>query len=86
MHAEKRAHAERDPCRIDALIRTDGRDVVCTVTDLTESGAGLALDGETALPSRFHLALPLLDEHADERLVELRWRSGQAAGVRFVRG
>lgn len=85
MRAEKRACAERDPCRIAALIRTTELSLACTVTDLTEAGAGLVLSGDTALPSRFRLALPLLDDHEDERLVELRWRNGQAAGVRFVR-
>ena len=87
MYLEKRALAERDPCAIEASIRLVDEDTVlpCLVVDLTEQGAGLSLEETARLPARFHLALPLTDEHHDERLVELRWRRGQAAGVRFVR-
>ena len=87
MLLEKRAQAERDRCAIEASIRVVENDAVvpCVVVDLTEQGAGLALDAAAELPQRFHLALPLTDEHDDERLVELRWRRGATAGVLFVR-
>ncbi len=87
MLLEKRGHAERDRCAIAASIRVVEKDAMlpCVVVDLTEQGAGLSLDAAAELPSRFHLALPLTDEHLDERLVELRWRRGRAAGVLFVR-
>lgn len=87
MRSEKRDQAERDRCTIAASIRVaEGIETVpCVVVDLTERGAGLSLDDMADLPARFHLALPLTDEHMDERLVELRWRRGRAAGVLFVR-
>ncbi len=87
MLVEKRAQAERDRCAIEAWIRVVEKDAVvpCLVVDLTEQGAGLSLDETAELPPRFHLALPLTDEDRDERLVELRWRRGRAAGVLFVR-
>ncbi len=87
MLLEKRAQAERDRCAIKASIRVVEKNAVvpCVVVDLTEQGAGLSLDATAELPPRFHLALPLTDEHLDERLVELRWRRGGAAGVLFVR-
>ena len=87
MLLEKRAQAERDSCAIEASIRVVENDAVlpCVVVDLTEHGAGLSLDEAAELPPRFRLALPLTDEHLDERLVELRWRRGRAAGVLFVR-
>ena len=87
MLLEKRAQAERDRCAIEASIRDVDNDVVmpCMVVDLTEQGAGLLLDAAVELPQRFQLALPLIDEHDDERLVELRWRRGGTAGVLFVR-
>lgn len=87
MLQEKRAQAERDRCAIEASIRVVEKDTMlpCMVVDLTEQGAGLAIDETVELPPRFHLALPLTDEHSDERLVELRWRRGRAAGVLFVR-
>ncbi len=87
MLLEKRAQTERDRCAIEASIRVVEKDTVvpCVVVDLTEQGAGLSLDAAAELPVRFHLSLPLIDEHDDERLVELRWRSGGAAGVLFVR-
>ena len=87
MHLEKRRTAERDRCAIEASIRVVEKDAVvpCLVVDLTERGAGLSLEATAELPARFHLALPLTDEHLDERLVELRWRRGRAAGVLFVR-
>lgn len=87
MLMEKRAEAERDRCAIAASVRVLETETVlpCTIVDLTENGAGLSLDETTELPQRFHLALPLADELLDERLVELRWRLGRAAGVLFVR-
>ena len=86
MLLEKRAQTERDRCAIEASIRVEKDTVMpCVVVDLTEQGAGLSLDAAAELPERFHLALPMIDEHDDERLVELRWRSGGAAGVLFVR-
>lgn len=87
MILERRAHAERDRCAIEATICVAADDVTipCLVVDLTECGAGLSLGMAADLPSRFRLRLPLTDDHDDERLVELRWRRGDAAGVVFVR-
>ncbi len=87
MELEKRAQVERDRCAIEAAVHLAEADkrLPCVVVDLTEQGAGLSIDETAELPERFHLALPLTDEHLDERLVELRWRRGGAAGVRFVR-
>ena len=87
MAEEKREQAERDRCAIAASIRVVEKDeaVPCLIVDLTERGAGLVLDSTLELPARFRLVLPLTDEHRDERLVELRWRRGSAAGVLFVR-
>ncbi len=87
MIVERRAQAERDRCAIEASIRVVENDAMipCRVVDLSERGAGLALDAAADLPARFRLRLPLTDDHPDERLVELRWRRGRAAGVVFVR-
>lgn len=86
MDLEKRTTAERDRCAIEASIRVAEHDIVvpCLVVDLTEQGAGLSIDEAMELPARFNLALPLTEEHSDERLVELRWRRGRAVGVLFV--
>lgn len=87
VYCEKRMFPERDRCAIEASLKVAENDTTlpCLVVDLSETGAGLSLDEAAELPSRFHLALPLMDEHVDERLVELRWRSGRAAGVLFIR-
>ena len=87
MVVEKREQAERDRCAIAASVRIVEKDeaVPCLIVDLTERGAGLFLESTVELPARFHLVLPLTDEDIDERLVELRWRRGSAAGVLFVR-
>ena len=86
MIEEQRWPIERDCCQIEGEFREakDQAKWPCLVVDLSDRGAGLEVPEDASLPPRFYLSLPLLEEMADERLVELKWRNGRAAGVMFV--
>lgn len=82
---EKRSGDPRDACAISAqvLVEDNGVPANCVVTDISVRGACIRLDTDLALPDRFILALPLIDEMHDNRIVELRWTQGRTAGVSF---
>ena len=86
MLSERRTGPYRDKCKIQALVEADSfaERKGCIVEDLTEAGAKLKFRHAVALPTHFKLLIPVLDDVWDERTVELRWRAGAAAGVRFI--
>lgn len=82
----KRSADERDQCNIEAAIQVDDRKMACRVINLSVDGAGLLFAGDVEdLPEHFILCLPVIDGCAHEQKVELRWRMGKRAGVRFAR-
>jgi hypothetical protein len=53
----------------------------CVVSDISDGGAKIIVDGKDPIPARFELALG-----GDERRVcESIWWHGRTAGLRFVR-
>ena len=85
MIQEKRIAPERDACHIDASVRlaADSELIACVIENLSEKGAKLRIPEDLSLPTKFTLHLPFLEECSHEREVELRWKVGTAAGVRF---
>lgn len=86
MDKDNRSITERDGCDLAGSIRYDDlHPIACSVINLSVEGAGLLLESEIdELPERFFLSLPIFGDIVDERAVELRWRIGRKAGVRFV--
>jgi hypothetical protein len=62
-------------------IAASGATVTCTVQDVSEGGARLALPPDAELPEYFHLYYPLRDLSL---YAEVRWRKGTEVGVAFV--
>ncbi|GLS43224.1 PilZ domain-containing protein [Methylobacterium brachythecii] len=56
-------------------------DTSCLLRDLSSGGARLRVSGAVPLPERFDL---VVDRHETTQLVELVWRRGDEAGVRFA--
>ena len=86
MEEDNRELKERVRCEIEAEFRQTRNQAKtpCLVVDLSECGAGLDMPEDVLLSGQFYLSMPLMEGMADERLVELRWRNGRSAGVRFV--
>lgn len=78
---ERRSFRQRST-NIRASVRIGYRLVPCTISDLSEGGARLELDGETELPARLWLSW---NEQPSEVLCELRHQRGKTAGVQFAR-
>ncbi len=53
----------------------------CTVRNISATGARVAISGAAILPQEFLLVVPTRNK---TYRVELRWRSDDAAGVRFL--
>lgn len=62
-------------------IAASGAAVTCTVQDVSEGGARLALPADAELPDHFHLYYPLRDLSL---YAEVSWRRGAEIGVAFV--
>jgi hypothetical protein len=86
MPQEKRAGDARDPCAIEAtiLLAPEAPAIPCLVSDISAAGARLQIASADALADQFTLALPLVGDHKDKRLVKVCWRDGKSFGVRFV--
>lgn len=83
-----RAELRKGPRRhfhYSAGIVTDGGKVparTCTISDISQSGARLALDSDEELPDRFIL---LLSRNGDARRhCRVIWRTGAIVGVEFT--
>lgn len=57
------------------------RNLSCTVTDISNSGARISVGEEQDLPEVFSLRI---DGVKRKRKAELRWRNGLQAGVEFL--
>ena len=57
-----------------------GRDLPCTVHDLTSNGAGLSVVSAFGLPKVFRLAI---DGEREDRYCKLAWVDGNRLGVSF---
>ena len=63
------------------LVQPGVPDRSCAVSDISDGGARIVLDGDTPVPARFMLALD-----NDHRWVcEPIWWHGGVAGLRFIR-
>jgi hypothetical protein len=63
-------------------IFADGRlSIDCRIRNFSITGARLALDGLTVLPDQFLLEVPVRNK---TYRAELRWKSRDAAGVKFL--
>ncbi len=78
---ERRSFGRRST-NIRASVRIGYRLVPCTISDLSEGGARLELDGEIELPARLWLSW---NEQSSEIVCELRHQRGRTAGVQFAR-
>jgi len=65
------------------VITASGMITTCTVQDVSDGGARLAIPPDAALPDRFHLYYPLRDL---SNFVEVRWRKEGEIGVAFIDG
>ena len=76
---------DREPCSIQAKVLAgfDKIEHCCTIRDISERGARLALNGAQLLPRRFLLALSA-EADGECTLCEVRWRVGDVVGVRFL--
>jgi hypothetical protein len=57
-----------------------GQELLCTVTDLTPSGAGLSFGTTFGVPQVFRLAI---DGETDNRHCRVVWTDGKKLGVSF---
>ncbi len=63
-------------------IGADGLLFNCTLLDLSESGAKLAIDANDQIPAKFDL---LLTRHGKPRYsCQVVWRNSEAIGVKFA--
>ena len=85
MLLERRDGPARETCHIDALVQVaSAKRIVCVVENVSDRGAKLRFRKAVRLPSSFSLILPTVGRHRGNRLVELRWCVGTAAGVQFI--
>ena len=85
MIIERRGGPSREECHINALVQIGSvKQVDCVVENISERGAKLRFRKAVTLPSIFSLRLPAVGRHRGNRLVELRWAVGTAAGVQFT--
>jgi hypothetical protein len=54
----------------------------CVVSDVSQNGAKIVVQGEAVIPTHFELAF---DVAGTQRLCELIWWQGKMARVKFVR-
>jgi hypothetical protein len=55
----------------------------CLVSDVSQNGAKIILDGATDIRGKFGLAL--VPNHPRRQQCEVVWRRGKILGIRFVR-
>jgi PilZ domain len=75
-----RRSAERVATSLLALIDFGDSSSTCLVTDMSNGGARLRVSPSKPLPARFQLRL---SRAGTTHFVDLRWRSGEEAGVKF---
>jgi hypothetical protein len=81
MSDNKRDAARRKALKSGKIILSKSSVLDCWITDLSETGARLALDGLTILPPEFRLRFVTTGQ---EVVAELVWHRGNKAGVRFT--
>jgi hypothetical protein len=79
--AERRAF-ERTTINRNALMYFSGRELVhaCCVSNITNHGAGLRLNGLNIIPSEFGISF---DDFCTMRVCRLVWRDGDFVGAAF---
>jgi PilZ domain len=75
-----RRSAGRVATSLLALIDCGDNSSTCLVTDMSNGGARLRLSPTQPLPARFQLRL---SRAGTTHIADLRWRSGEEAGVKF---
>ena len=63
------------------LVQPGFPDRSCTVSDISDGGARIVVEGNDHIPARFELAL----DDNKRRICEPIWWHGRAAGLRFLR-
>jgi hypothetical protein len=63
------------------LVQPGFPDRSCTVSDISDGGARIELEGDAPIPARFMLAL----DHDHRWVCEPIWWHGKTVGLRFVR-
>jgi hypothetical protein len=86
-HYRTRAELRKKPRRqfhYSAKIVTDGKEPArtCTISDISQNGARLVLDGDDQLPDRF--VLLLTRNGGARRRCRVIWRTGMTIGVAFT--
>lgn len=80
---DNRDFARRKALKSGKIIIGKSSVLDCRITDLSETGARLEIDGLTVLPSEFRLRFVTSGR---EVAAELVWQRGTKAGVRFEPG
>ena len=63
------------------LLRGDQPDLSCTIVDISDSGARLALEDTSVVPDRFTIAMS--ERGVPRRQCRLVWRGANDVGVSF---
>ena len=77
----RRAAARRRTLKQGKVVLSKWVVIDCVIRDLSDTGARLEFAGVTELPNAFQLVLTASNEVVP---VEVAWRRGLAAGVRFT--
>lgn len=74
---------KRIPSILEGRIGIDAqaRQILCTIRDLSVTGARIWLPGSVDLPSEFDLEIPMLEQAVRVRVM---WSDGQNHGVMFL--
>lgn len=81
MQAERRAHPRRAVVRPAIVKLAQGREVPCTLRNISCTGAMIALESAFTLPRLF--VLDLSGNILVQRPCELVWQRERVAGVKF---
>jgi hypothetical protein len=82
-HIDRRVFTRRSVQLNAVIILADEArtEIECIIQDHSEGGARLEMAEDVALPPRFHLSIPFLDQ---VRPVEVRWSRDRQSGVMFL--
>lgn len=78
---DRRKEVRRRSVRAGEIVVSGRSPVMCMTANVSDSGACVRVLDQTSLPDRF--ALRMFDKNVTLP-VELRWRNGERAGVRFL--
>jgi hypothetical protein len=65
-----------------AWITHEGHEIECSLTNLSQGGAQIAVDRHIEFPDCFSLSL--VPNVADKKSCEVIWRQGCAMGLKFI--